>query len=190
MQLEVIGAGVLASLIASFAFWGYFLLLRPKLKVASVISQQKEVDSDGNIYLIKFVNKGLCAVTDVHCELAIAREEHVGNGRMKQLRREVIPIRNCGFKYLPGQRLRHKFGVKQAWVPNAKCIVFDDAAFGEGRTLEGTVGHQGFFLELSVFARHSVSGHGGQVYARYMNATAVKAKNYKPGATLDLEGGE
>lgn len=191
MSAEAIVAGVIGSLIASLVFWGYFFFLRPHVQIAGVISKGADLDG-GEVYFIKFVNQGRCALTDVSCELAVAREEVAGNSGGKILRRHVIALRNPEFRYLAGRPFRSEVDVAQ----NAKRLVFDKQSLkdvkvpggiGDGITPEGIVGTDGFFLELRVFARHGISGHARLAKMRYCTADAITLKPYKPGTTLELE---
>lgn len=195
--IEALLLGAAASLMASIVFWLYFWLLRPNIEIASVIATEKELNSDENIYLIKFINRGFSAITDVEWELDLTREETIGDGSMKRLRRQAIKLPTSKARYIPGYALRHRIGVKEFIAENAKSVIFNDSDLHEScdslrnsrenEVLRKVIGDQGFYLELRIFARHNISGRAKLFSGKYTNPTAIKSRPFKPGTTLKLE---
>lgn len=156
-----LGAGVVASLLASVALFLRLYKLRPNIKISPEIARTPMRDETA--FRIKLVNKSRFAAVDLGIAVYRKKTRNVTGGQVfgtKQLstRHASVPVlaafdrRDKDAQY--ALRIRIIDDVDKEWA--------DDEVE---------------FLQIRVVARHGLSGAFGEFHKEYMKRTAIKDGN-------------
>lgn len=162
--------GVISGILASYIFLiGYLKYKRPKIKISKHISRQQW--SGNKNFFFKFINNTNTDIFDVSIELVLYKPTGAVNGT--NLVGKQIDLIDDFKAYIPAKSKQDQHNLHAI---RARTIIDLDKEWKDPSS----------FLQLTIIAKHSLSGLNKVFHQTYMSKECISNSKYKSGDDLSL----
>lgn len=173
---KVVFEAIVMGFVGSLFFLAFLFSLKPNIKIADKICYNPEKD----IYYFKMVNMSLIfPIRDVVINLEHGQiDEAIGEGN--NIYANKVRLKSNSFTHIAPIL----FGLRNNIFA---FIVQSEGSIDDGVTIKDILNdHKHNYIELSVYAKHSLSGFSIQKSKKYKNHQFIEDGEYDTGTSVDI----